>query len=320
MLREETYNRLISLTDEELKIRNGEKSEIEDLFSDKLLAKDVIQVGEFINIIRHIRFVDTPPHKHEFLEIAYVYKGKMIQKIKGQDVHLNEGELIFLNQHILHEIKASGENDIILNFVIKPKFFEYLFSLMDEENIISKFILSTIYSENIKGEYLYFAISNIKKIKEILEDIIDELYSNDFLGQTKLKLLMGLLIIELLKNPDRISAYSEGGFEDKIVITTLKYIEEEYKDASLSVLSASLNQPYYKISKLIREFTGLTFKELLQEKKIEKATELLKNSNYSIESIIEEVGYDNASYFYKIFKKKFGISPKKYRDNLNKTS
>ncbi len=320
MLKKETYDKLINLTDEELKIKNGQKSNIEDLFSDKLLAKDVIRVGEFINIIRHIRFIETPLHKHDFLEIAYVFKGKMVQKIEGKDVHLKEGELIFLNQHILHEIKAANEDDVILNFVIKPKFFDCIFSLINEENIISKFILSTIYSESIKGEYLFFAISENKKVREILEDIIEELYNDDFLSQTKVKLLIGLLIIELLKNPDKIIEYSEESFENKIVITTLKYIEENYKNGTLNSISSKLNQPYYKISKLLKEFTGLTFKELLQEKKIQKASVLLKNSNYSIESIVDEVGYENASYFYKIFKKKFGISPKKYRDDLNKVN
>lgn len=316
MLNNDIYNKLTTLTEDESNILKGEKPKIEGIFSDKVQQGEVLHIGEFINIVRHIRFCDIPEHKHDFIEIAYVYKGKMIQKIKGAEIELKKGEIIFLNQYIQHEIKASSEEDIILNFVIKPKFFEYLFSLIDNGNVISKFILSTIYSENTKGEYIYFRVSEIEKIQTILEEIIEEFYNMDFLGASKLKLLIGLLVIELLKNVDKITEYTEESFDTKLVMNTLRYIEEFYKDASLATISEKFNQPYYRISKLIKEFTGLNFKELLQEKRLEKAIELLKNSNYSIEYIIEEVGYENASYFYKIFKTKYGISPKEYRNKI----
>lgn len=65
-----------------------------------------------------------------------------------------------------------------------------------------------------------------------------------------------------------------------------------------------------------KDFTGKTFIELLVEKRIEKVIELLKNTNHSIVDIINMTGYENASHFYKIFKDKFNMSIKEYRDTL----
>lgn len=97
-----------------------------------------------------------------------------------------------------------------------------------------------------------------------------------------------------------------------LVINIFKYIDEFYNKASLREISEKLKQAEYKLSKLIKKYTGMNFKQLLQEKRLSKAVELLQYSNYSINQIIELVGYENPTYFYDIFKEKYGITPRKY--------
>lgn len=77
--------------------------------------------------------------------------------------------MIFLNQFINHEIKASSQEDIIINFIIRPEFFEYITVLLENDNIISKFLITTLYTYYDKGEYLYFKVSERKNIQELLE-------------------------------------------------------------------------------------------------------------------------------------------------------
>ena len=74
-----------------------------------------------------------------------------------------------------------------------------------------------------------------------------------------------------------------------------------------------MNQPHYKISKLVKKHTNMTFKELLQEKRLNKAKQLLNETDISIVEIISLVGYENLTYFYKIFKEKYGYTPKDFR-------
>jgi len=74
-----------------------------------------------------------------------------------------------------------------------------------------------------------------------------------------------------------------------------------------------VNQPHYKISKLVKKHTNMTFKELLQEKRLNKAKQLLNETDISIVEIISLVGYENLTYFYKIFKEKYGYTPKDFR-------
>jgi mannose-6-phosphate isomerase-like protein (cupin superfamily) len=163
----------MNLTEEEQQILTGQSLINKDLYTEKkdfeIDAKKLLHNDELINIRKHTRFIDFPEHKHNYIEMAYILQGEMIQKIKGKEIRLKKGEIIFLNQHITHEIKASSKEDIIINFIIKPEFFEYILNLIDKENIISKFLFSTIYGGSRKGEYICFYVGNIKNVQNILK-------------------------------------------------------------------------------------------------------------------------------------------------------
>ncbi|MEG2652254.1 MAG: AraC family transcriptional regulator, partial [Ruthenibacterium sp.] len=63
--------------------------------------------------------------------------------------------------------------------------------------------------------------------------------------------------------------------------------------------------------------TGNTFNVLLQQKRLDKATRLLRDTKLSVQEIISAVGYENTSYFYRIFRAQFGVSPKEYRGTVH---
>lgn len=133
------------------------------------------------------------------------------------------------------------------------------------------------------------------------------------MSSTTIKLLVGLLIVELIKKPNNIEVYSEDNYDNLIIIEVLKYIDNNYSTATLFEISEIVNQRHYKISKLVKKHTNMTFKELLQEKGLNKAKQLLNETDISIVEIISLVGYENLTYFYKIFKEKYGYTPKDFR-------
>lgn len=321
MLKKTIHNKLVELNELEKKLKDGRilNKYKDDDRSVVVVTDKFLHNSKLITIGKHTRFSIYPNHRHDFIEIAYVYQGEMKQNIEGKEIKLKKGEIIFLNQKIKHKIGMTGENDVIINFLIAPDFFDYIVKMFKNENIISTFLLSTIYSNNVSGEYLIFHVSEVKKIQKLMEEIIEEMYREKISSNVKIQLLMGLLIVELLEHNDFIDSYSEENYDKKIIIDVLKYIDKEYKDANLKEISEKLNQVDYHISRMIKSVTGMTFKALLQEKKLEKAAEFLKNSEMSVENIIKNVGYENATYFYRIFKKKYNMSLKEYRDsNSNK--
>jgi YesN/AraC family two-component response regulator len=315
-MEQEIHNKLMALTEEEKEILNGNAEINKSLYTDN--GKFVIDIdkllpkGELIDIRKHTRFIDFPKHNHNYIEISYVYQGELNQIIDNRKIKLQKGEIVFLNQCITHEIKASNKEDIIINFIIRPEFFDYVLTLLEDDNVISKFLITTLYTNYNEGEYLYFKVAQKENIQDLLEKIIIELYNPSIMNKAAIKLLVGLLLVELIRNSQNIEIYSSNNYEKMLIINTFKYIEESYKKATLNEISGRLKQPHYKLSRLIKRYTGMTFKELLQEKRLNKAVELIGISNYSITEIIELVGYENPTYFYKIFEKKYGTTPRRY--------
>lgn len=277
-------------------------------------SKKILSDDQLINIRKHTRFIEFPAHKHNYIEFNYVYKGKLTEIIHNKKIMLEKGEIIFLNKDIIHSIEKSSNDDIIINFIIKPEFFDFILNLSERDNIIFSFLLKSIYlNKNNKGEYLYFKVSDEKGIQEILEKIIIEIYEPNIMSSTTIKLLVGLLIVELIKKPNNIEVYSEDNYDNLITIEVLKYIDKNYTNATLFEIAKTLKQPHYKISKLVKKQTNMTFKELLQEKRLNKAKQLLNETDISVVEIISLVGYENLTYFYKIFKEKYGYTPKNYK-------
>lgn len=317
-MRQDIIDKLMELTDEEKEILEGNHSINQSLYTDDkqfiIDSKKILSDDQLINIRKHTRFIEFPDHKHNYIEFNYVYKGKLTEIIHNKKIMLEKGEIIFLNKDIIHSIEKSSNDDIIINFIIKPEFFDFILNLSESDNIIFSFLLKSIYlNKNNKGEYLYFKVSDEKGIQEILEKIIIEIYEPNIMSSTTIKLLVGLLIVELIKKPNNIEVYSEDNYDNLITIEVLKYIDKNYTNATLFEIAKTLKQPHYKISKLVKKQTNMTFKELLQEKRLNKAKQLLNETDISVVEIISLVGYENLTYFYKIFKEKYGYTPKNYK-------
>ncbi|MDU5262047.1 MAG: AraC family transcriptional regulator, partial [Clostridium celatum] len=290
-MRQDIIDKLMELTDEEKEILGGNHSINQSLYTDDkqfiIDSKKILSDDQLINIRKHTRFIEFPAHKHNYIEFNYVYKGKLTEIIHNKKITLEKGEIIFLNKDIIHSIEKSSNDDIIINFIIKPEFFDFILNLSESDNIIFSFLLKSIYlNKNNKGEYLYFKVSDEKGIQEILEKIIIEIYEPNIMSSTTIKLLVGLLIVELIKKPNNIEVYSEDNYDNLIMIEVLKYIDKNYTNATLFEIAKTLKQPHYKISKLVKKQTNMTFKELLQEKRLNKAKQLLNETDISVVEII----------------------------------
>jgi AraC-like DNA-binding protein len=124
---------------------------------------------------------------------------------------------------------------------------------------------------------------------------------------------MGLLFLQLLHYTEKIEQNDSNQYERKLVFAVLRTIEENYKNANLSEVAEQLNQPMYFLSRLIKKNTGHTYKDLLQNRRLNQAAYLLGSTKLSITDIISAVGYENTSYFHRVFKERYGVTPKEYR-------
>ena len=156
-----------------------------------------------------------------------------------------------------------------------------------------------------------FHVADVLPIQNLIENLLYTLTEEIPNRRGILQSTMGLLFAQLLNHTDALQ------FEDReqnAVLSVLRLIEEHYADGSLSALSEELHYELPSLSRLILKKTGRNYTELLQEKRMSQAAWLLRNTGKRVDEIANAVGYENLSYFHRLFAGHFGQSPKKYRD------
>lgn len=309
---------LRKITEEEQRILDGASEVDQGLYtSGKDFTVDsakMLEEGKLIAVRTHTRFVHFPSHRHNFIEVLYVCEGSLINIIGGKQVVIEAGELLFLNQFTRHEILPAGKNDIAINFMILPEFFDVAYTMAGSNNILADFLVHVLRQNEEKGEYLHFRVAEVLQIQNLLENMIYSLVTGKGDQNRINQTTMGLIFLYLLDSVQYAEMRVPNQYENMISMTTLDYIEQNYKTATLTELCVRLHLPMHVLSKMIKKNTGFNFKELLQRKRMNKAIELMCETELPISDIIAAVGYENGSYFHRVFREKYHVTPRAFRE------
>jgi AraC-like DNA-binding protein len=115
-------------------------------------------------------------------------------------------------------------------------------------------------------------------------------------------------------------ADADGSKEERgqlIVDAVKEIIEKNLTDITLSLQSVATSlkmSPAY-VGRVFRQYENMSVGDYLTGYRLEKACELLSNSDYTVKEIADYLGFSNASYFITLFKKKYGTTPKDFRVN-----
>lgn len=317
-MQEDLLTQLKIITEEEQQILDGKPDIQKERYTSAkdfiIDSKKLLDKGRLIEIRPHTRFIHFPTHRHNYVEMVYMCCGSTTHIIdQTEKIVLEEGDLLFLNQNATQEILPAGIDDIAINFIILPEFFDRTISMIEHENILRDFLISTLSMDNSTSSYLHFQAKDILPVQNLLENMIWTIIHKKSGTNTINQTTMGLLFLNLSMFADNINQNNPNQYEQNLVFSVLKYIESHYKNGTLAEISAELGQPTYYISKLLKKHAGSNFKELLQQRKLQQAAYLLTQTPLTTESIMEAIGYDNSSYFYRKFREKYGCSPKDYR-------
>lgn len=308
-------DRLSVITDEERAILNGRKSIDRYIYMDGsrdvISGEKLLEKGKLIAIRPHTRFIAFPEHSHDYVEMVYMCEGQTRHTVNGTAITLRKGELLMLGQNARQAIDPAGETDIAVNFIVRPAFFSGTLPFLgEEETPLRRFVVSCLTGETEAG-YLLFHVADILPIQNLIENLLYTLMEETPNKRGILQMTMGLLFTQLMNHTEALQFETQ---EQNAVVSVLRYIEEHYRDGSLTEIAERLHYELPSLSRLIRQKTGKNYTELLQEKRLSQAAWLLRNTDKNVDEIANAVGYENLSYFHRLFAARYGLSPKKYRD------
>ena len=262
-----------------------------------------------------------PFHVHDYVEINIPLVGNCVVVTEHERIKVNQDNMIFVGYKTPHKVEPIGKNDVVLNIELRTSAFslnELDFLQSKGKGIsISNLLFSLLSDEDYgEGRYSLFEVDHDPKITAIIYDIIDEYYGARVQSDQIIKLEM-LTMFSLLirKTYYREAQVTDSKKKNNNLLSLLLYIEKNYSDITLEQMAQHFGfNPNY-LSDYLKNETGLSFIKLVQLQRVNVAAKYLTYTKASIEKIASRVGYENASYFYKIFRHYFGISPAKYRSN-----
>ena len=251
----------------------------------------------------------TYTHSHDFVELVFVLDGQGTHTIDGKDYAIVNGSFFSVDAGQTHSL-LFDDNAEYYNIFLSVPFLEQFPIGLEEETY--GYSLVSGYTDS---PAIYFDQDTSAFISKIFQEI-----NSEFNGQNPLRLeimhtLFRLLLLQVHrtqlepKNTGRIRAYMA-------LPQVLDYINAHFTEPiRLHWLAEKYNYNPAYFGRLFRRSYGVSFEAYLQKKRIGYAKELLVTTDYSVDIILQKIGYTNKNNFYRAFLEDCGCTPKEYRSN-----
>lgn len=256
-------------------------------------------------------------HNHDFFEFIYVHTGKLTQYMPNNSFQITGPHLLMMNSHVIHSPIPENDETVMFNLLIQKEAMESIFTSIAPLNyVFSHFFLESLYGSSRDSNYLSFPLT--PQTEETLLKILDEYYEEEICSQQTIYALLIYLFAQIAE----IQAASHASLppfvsypkETEFIPRLLGYLQEHYIHVTLDELSLTFGYSKSYLSRLIRQKTRRSFKELITFYKMNHARNYLEHSGFSLSKICELVGYYDKSHFSKAFQSVFHISPAEYRN------
>lgn len=254
-------------------------------------------------------FFFVSQHWHEELEWIHVENGALNLTIHGEVVTLHTGEFCFINSGEMHEIKSLGES-LHHAIVFNPNILDFTLYDACQHNFIrpvtgGKLVFPALCSSLSPEDYekIIFHMQEIRKLY----------YSLPACAFLSIKIHI-LHVLELLFQTDCFLENTQSSKEEDSLKKIIEYIHTNYANpiSLQSLADICFMSPNY-FCHYFKQKIGKPPIAFINEYRIQKACQMLSDSELPVSQIALSVGFDNFSYFIRKFREYKGVTPKKYR-------
>lgn len=286
-------------------------------YSDSSLESFLHQLiyQEGILVSRQDRFHPVLPHRHDWMELAFLYSGSCDFYLPDHTVSLSKGQCLLVNRNTMHGVSSCGENDILINFLIRKSYLNAnFFGRFSHRNFVTSYLANSLDTKSVQDGFILFKSESNNHLYQLITDFLCVYYDEySHWQQDILNSYITLIFIELAKVFQEQLPDSGKDTEQQITFELLNYIDEHFMDCTLTSMAEHFHMNANYFSRYVKKHTGSSFKELIQTARLRSAVSLLENTSLSTSEVASRAGYENISFFYKKFRDFYGCSPAEYR-------
>lgn len=274
-----------------------------------------------IIIRKDSRFISMPFYLYDNININFIYSGECIYWIDGTELVLHKGDVCIFDKGAVRAKKRTGYNDIIINFNISDQRFQQSVPRLEDQNIISTFLLSSLLSNSDHDNYIVFQTNEDERITSLFDHLLVEYYDNRPYSKEIIQNYLAIIVLELLRlyqvrQDIHLIHLPRKTYNQALEI--LYYIETHYADCTLKGVANHFGYHEKYLCAYIKKNTGKTLREIRRDYRLKNAAYFLTNTTLPIHEISERIGYTNRNQFYHEFKDAYQMLPAEYRKRTAK--
>lgn len=267
--------------------------------TDNLKNKRLADVFRFISFYPGETY---GPHQHLRIEINYVKKGNCILHLDQESVNFREGETMIITSQVNHLFEAGSEGTTLMQLEFLPEVFSHF--NFNDGHLANGLTPVVLFSE----ENRLIKIVNNVRIMQSVQRIVNELEQKRPYYQYLVLMSYAELLILIYRYMNEV--YLPVCTNDALR-KAIGYIRHNYQtDLTIRGVAefSGISERYLR--KLFVQHLNLSPLDYLNQIRINKSIELLRNTDLSVKEICYQCGFQSPQYFSRIFKQQMGISPR----------
>ena len=287
---------------------------LEDTIS--LAVRDVFEQDQDKLIIAPYLQDDLPSHTHHFFELVYVTNGTCNHTMGENTGCLTPGDYFIIDYDSPHSYSCSQSLSLI-NCLFLPEILdETLRGCQSFDSLLHRCFIRYYSPSFPQAPVNRIFRDDDGRILSLLKSMRRE-YMEKAAGYPE---ILRCQLIEVLVHFMRsVIQTNTMRPQSSVILQAIRYVDEHYMEPiTLSGFSRSYFFSLQYISRKFKQETGITFQEYLQHRRIEKSCELLAGNDMRIVEIARAVGYGDAKYFTRIFKRAVSFTPRQYKKQFFK--
>ncbi|MHA6483202.1 helix-turn-helix domain-containing protein [Paenibacillus sp. strain BS8-2] len=274
---------------------------------ERLLGSQYLEEHESYRIFKHDLSTRIDTHWHDFYEMGFVRSGKGIHKLNGEPFPLCRGMVFLLSTADFHEIAPdAGENILLFNMIFKDAW-------VRSELAERLFEHGAPHIHTLHGDELSRMEAEFVSIWTETEE---RRFGHEWLVQDSVeRVLVDLARRRPAKIPNSDSYELVAGMHPSIR-KALVYVQHHFREPiTLGSIAAYAGLSANYFSECFHKQTKVTFQEYVGEKRLLFASALLGSTRLPVTEICYAAGFNTIPHFEKSFKRKYGMSPREYRNH-----
>lgn len=272
---------------------------------------DNLNQKRLADVFRFISFIPSEiygPHSHLRIELNYVEKGTCRMWLDTGVVEFREGELMLVPPHVEHKFEAGDRGCTLMQLEFLPEIFSslsYRESLSDGSDGVD--FLRPL--QGFSRQKRLLKIVADMRIARMVRSIINELKQKDVCYDYQVVLLYAELLVLIYRYVVKNSLSVP---MNVTLRNAVSFIRQRYaSDLSVADIAAHVGVSERYLRRLFADKLHLSPLNYLQQFRLNKAIELLRDTDLSVKEVAYRCGFHSSQYFSRLFKSYTGVSPRR---------